>query len=286
MTAPQHALTSDGLRLAWWSAGPLQPNTAPRPGVLMIMGLGARGSAFRHQVDHPQALSQERQAAWFDHRGVGLSDPPKAALTMHRLASDAVTVADAAGMQRFHVIGVSMGGMVAQHVALHWLPRAVSLTLIATHPGGPLARVPPLGALKFGPGTASRDSTKRFRALSRLLYPPAYLEGVDEAELHEALRREFGERAPLSTLWRQFAAIWRHDTRADLPKLSGLPTLVVQSGPDNLVRPHWSSYLAQHIPGAQLVRFPHAGHGVVRQCADELNPIMIKHFSDAEARRP
>lgn len=282
MTAPNYALTSDHLRLAWWSAGPADPE---RPGVLMIMGLGARGSAFRHQVEHPQGLARTRQALWFDHRGVGHSDPPKAALTMHRLASDAVTVADTAGVRRFHVVGVSMGGMVAQHVALHWLPRTVSLTLIATHPGGPLARVPPLGALKFGPGTASRDATKRFKSLSRLLYPPAYLEGVDEAELHEALRNEFGERASLTTLWRQFAAIWRHDTRADLPILRDLPTLVVQSGPDNLVRPHWSSYLARNIPGARLARFPHAGHGVVRQCADELNPMLNEHFDRAEARR-
>ena len=280
---PTYTVTSDGLRLAWWCAGPTDPAT---PGVLMIMGFGARGSAFRHQVEHADSVAGARHAAWFDHRGVGHSDAPRKALTMHRLASDAVEVADAAGIKRFHVVGVSMGGMVAQHVALHWLPRTVSLTLIATHPGGPLARIPPLGAFRFGPRTASRDLKKRFSALSRLLYPPAYLEGIDQNELHEALRHEFGDGTALSTMWRQFAAIWRHDTRSDLPKLAGLPTLVVQSGPDNLVRPHWSTYLAKHIPGAKLARFPHAGHGVVRQCADEINPLLNRHFADAERERP
>lgn len=280
---PSFTMTTDGLRLAWWRAGPVDPDA---PGVLMIMGFGARGSAFRHQIEHANSVAAVRSAAWFDHRGVGHSEAPRQVLTMHRLASDAVQVADAAGMKRFHVVGVSMGGMVAQHVALNWLPRTVSLTLIATHPGGPLARIPPLGAFRFGPRTASRDLKKRFSALSRLLYPPAYLEGIDQSELHEALRHEFGEGTALSTMWRQFAAIWTHDTRGDLPQLAGLPTLVVQSGPDNLVRPHWSTYLAKHIPGAKLVRFPHAGHGVVRQCADEVNLLLNQHFLDAEHTRP
>lgn len=280
---PSYTSTTDGLRLAWWCAGPADPEL---PGVLMIMGFGARGSAFRHQIESVDGVAGSRLAVWFDHRGVGHSEAPRQALTMHRLASDAVQCADAAGMKRFHVVGVSMGGMVAQHVALHWLPRTVSLTLIATHPGGPLARIPPLGALRFGPRTASRDLKKRFTALSKLLYPPAYLERIDESELHEALRHEFGEGTALSTMWRQFAAIWRHDTRADLPKLAGLPTLVMQSGPDNLVRPHWSTYLAKHIPGAKLVQFPHAGHGLVRQCANEVNPLLNQHFMDAERRRP
>ncbi len=280
---PNFAMTSDGLRLAWWRAGPVDPSV---PGVLLIMGFGARGSAFRHQIEPPHGVAEARSALWFDHRGVGHSEAPRQALTMHRLASDAVQVADAAGIQRFHVVGVSMGGMVAQHVALNWLPRTVSLTLIATHPGGPLARIPPLGAFRFGPRTASRDLKKRFTALSRLLYPPAYLETIDETELHDALRHEFGEGTALATMWRQFAAIWSHDTRGDLPKLAGLPTMVVQSGPDNLVRPHWSTYLAQHIPGAKLVKFPHAGHGLVRQCADQINPLLNQHFLDAERLRP
>lgn len=262
---------SDGAKLAWWSCG-------QGPAVLLVMGLGARGMAWRRQIE---GLAAHHHLAWFDHRGVGASDPVTGKVTMATLAADAVAVADAAAMARFHVVGVSMGGMVAQHVALGYRDRVASLTLIATHPGGLRYRVPPLGAFRIGPHTRSRDPDKRADALARLLFPAAHLASTDRQALRLALREDFGAHLPLRTFLAQLGAVQGHDTRARLAELGGLPTLVIRPGHDNLVRQRGSDELAHRIPGAQLVRIDEAGHGVVRQSAAQVNRLLQELFARA-----
>src|SRR5688572_9746921 len=79
------------------------------PKVLLIMGLGMRGALWRPQIDE---LSRDHQLATYDHRGIGESGLPDRAFTMREMAFDALRVAGALGWERFHVAGVSMGGMV------------------------------------------------------------------------------------------------------------------------------------------------------------------------------
>lgn len=263
-----HIVREDGGRLAWWSAGQGDP-------VLLVMGLGARGKAWHRQV---QGLRDRHRLAWFDHRGVGESDPTQGRVTMQTLAADALAVADALGMQRFHLVGVSMGGMVSQHIALRHRERVQSLSLIATHPGGWAHRLPPWTGLRLVPLTRSRNPEQRVRTLARLLFPPKHLQAADPAELHAALREDFGDYLPARTFLGQVRAVLGHDTRARLAELGGLPTLIVRPGQDNLVRMTGSDALARGIPGARLLRLDQAGHGVIRQCAAELNAALLELF--------
>lgn len=256
--------------MAWDSAG-------SGPAVLLIMGLGGRGLAWRRVVE---GLQQRFHLIWFDHRGVGDSGPPNRPVTMASLAADAVAVADAAGLQTFHLAGVSMGGMIAQHVALAYRDRVRSLALLATHPGGWRYRVPPLGAWRLWPAVRHRDPKVRLAALAQLLFPPAYLATVDDAALHRALAEEFGGGS-LATLAGQVRAVAGHDTRDRLSQLAGLPVLVLQPGSDRLVRPQGSAALAASIPGARLVCLDAAGHGLVRQCAPELHTLLCDHWLGA-----
>ena len=268
---PNHIEREDGSKLAWWSAGSGTP-------VLLVMGLGARGHAWRRQVEGLQA---NHRLAWFDHRGIGESDPVLGPVTMATLAADALAVANAAGMERFHLVGVSMGGMVAQHVALQQRERVRTLTLIATHPGGLRHWLPPWQGMRELPRTRSRDSQVRAEALARLLYPPQHLALANLQEIHAGLLEDFGQHVANRTLQAQFSAVRGHDTRARLGELAGLPTLVVRPGHDNLVRQIGSEVLASQIPGAKLVRFDDAGHGVIRQCADRLNALLLDLFDAA-----
>jgi len=246
--------------------------------VLMIMGLGMRGEVWAPQV---AALEAQHRVATFDHRGVGASESSDTRLwTMKDMARDAARVMDDLGWERAHLVGVSMGGMVAQELALLHPTRFMSLTLIATQAGGLTGWVPPVdGALNFARSFAGGGG--RLAALQALLYPPEFVASMDANKMREQLALRFGTPAPRGTILGQVSAAMRHNTRDRLPRLR-LPTLVVRPGKDRLVDSTRNDDLARLIPDAQLVRLDHAGHGVTFQCADALNAMLLSHFAAAE----
>jgi len=247
--------------------------------VLLIMGYCVPGSAWRLQVP---TLSTHHQVAWFDNRDVGGSRAPAGPWSMADLAGDARALLDHLGWSRAHVVGVSMGGMVAQHLALANPDRLVSLSLVATHAGGVRAMLPSArGALRFA-GTAVGSTRRRMRNLERLLFPDDFLATCDRRWLREVMINDFGEPVPAGTRRDQLAAIRGHETASRLAELGGLPTLLVRSGRDLLIRPREVDRLARLLPHAKVMRFDAAGHGVIRQCADALNTAMLAHFAASD----
>lgn len=246
--------------------------------VLMIMGLGMRGDVWAPQVS---ALQQTHRVVTFDHRGLGGSESSDTPLwTMKDMARDAGRVMDDLGWERAHLVGVSMGGMVAQELALQQPKRFMSLTLIATQAGGPRGWIPPRdGAVNFARTLVGGGG--RLAALQALLYPPEFVASVDPVKMQEQLAVRFGKPAPPRTMLGQISAVMRHDTRARLPRLR-VPTLVVRPGKDRLVDSSRNDDLARLIDGASLVRLDHAGHGITFQCADALNAMLLSHFAAAE----
>src|ERR687887_2097178 len=122
------ATTLDGrTHLHWQATGDGEP-------VLLIMGLGLSGGAWWRTVP---VLARRLQVITFDHRGVGRSRAFSPVYTTEAMADDAVAVLDAAGIDRAHVYGISLGGMVAQQLALRRPERVRALVLGATSPGGP-----------------------------------------------------------------------------------------------------------------------------------------------------
>lgn len=248
--------------------------------IIMVMGFSLPGRGWRFVRP---GLAGDRLVLTFDNRGAGDSDKPAGPYTMDALAHDVLTLADRQGFARFHLVGVSMGGMIAQHVALVARARLASLTLIATHAGGMAARLPKAaGITSFISANLTRVPERRYRALGKLLFPKPFREKVGEAALHTVLATDFDPPAPRHGRRAQLAALMSHDTRKRLHELAGLPTLILKPGRDVLIRPSSSDTLHRLIPGSRLIGFPDAGHGLIRQHGDEVARIIRAHVDEAE----
>jgi pimeloyl-ACP methyl ester carboxylesterase len=250
------------------------------PPVVLIMGLTVPGRSWRSILP---ALQAHHRVAYFDHRGVGGSDSPRGPYSMAQMAGDVVGLMDHLGWGQAHVVGLSMGGMVAQHVALNARSRVRSLSLLATHAGGWQARLPqPKGVFHFIQTQLLRDRQAKIAALSSLLFPADFLRTCDRHALQTGLEEDFGDPVPKIVLLAQYAAIQGHYTADKLSRLHDLPTLVVRPGQDILVRPDESDRLARLIPNARLVRFDRCGHALTRQDPQGVAKELLQHFAAAE----
>ena len=247
------------------------------PPTLMIMGYLARSTAWRAQV---AALAPSLSLLTFDHRGVGDSQGPSGR-TMRALADDCVALLDHAGWESAHVVGISMGGMVAQHLALAHPGRVRSLALLATHAGGGLPLPPRAGLPRFFAAQLARSPAARLRALAELLIPPARLAARSWEEVARQLSEDFSPRPPAGVRLAQLAAVLGHNTRARLHELRA-PTLVVHAGRDLLVSPARQLDLARRVPNAELLSLPEAGHGLIRDDPAALNERLLAHILSAE----
>lgn len=251
------------------------------PFVVCLTGYAVGGGVWEDQV---AALSPEHRVVCLDNRGGGLTRAPTAPWTMATLARDVIALMDHLDAFDVHLVGCSMGGMIAQEVALLAKDRLRSLTLITTHAGRIRDRLPrletALGFVKSNVG--SREG--RRAAVASLLFPDAYLASGPRERIAHALDRDFLEQPPLVDRLAQLGAIMRHDTAGRLHRLVGLPTLIIVAGQDKLIPPSGCEALATLIPGARRHRFAEAGHGVIGQCADAVNQLLREHISTAAGR--
>jgi pimeloyl-ACP methyl ester carboxylesterase len=265
------------------------------PPVLFMMGLGMRGRVWQHQLN---GLRASHRCCIYDNRGVGESElmparersarlgmlsPGLKTLGMKALAHDGLRVLDSVGWPSAHVVGVSLGGMVAQELALAAPERVRSLTLIATTPGGATGWIPPLrGVPLFVRANLYRDK-RRVEALSRLLYPEHFLAAADLDAMTTRMREQFGRPAPRRSVLAQLSAVLRHTTLRRLHRIEA-PTLVIRPGLDVLVRPIHSERIARAIPHAELLDLPDAGHGLIFQHAERVNAALQRHIAKADVR--
>lgn len=250
--------------------------------VLFIMGFGMPGAVWGPQVDE---LQKDHRCCHYDHLGVGDSDRGPFFPTIPAMADHAVRILDDLSWDRAHVVGVSMGGMIAQELALRSADRCRSLTLIATHGGAPIASMPTRKGMRLFIQGLFGGHKARLRSLPRLLYPDEFVESIGREALRSHLDVRLGNRPALRTVLGQIHAVWRHSTESRLSQIR-LPTLLVRPGKDILIRPSQTDRLAQRIPGARVLRFDDAGHGVTFQKAAELNTALREHFAPHDSDRP
>ena len=223
--------------------------------LLLIPGLGASRSVYAPIVP---ALSERCRVIVFDPRDVGESGVSDGPYTMAQLAGDAVDVLDACAVERAAVFGASMGGMVAQHVALGWPDRVARLLLGCTSAGGAhVVRADP-EATRALLGKGARTPEEAYRRACTVLYSAAFQRAhadVIEAQIRERARHPVRPRVFRA----QYEAVRHHDTYDELPQLR-LPALVLHGTEDAVMPPGNAEILAGRIPDARLQWFPGCGH--------------------------
>lgn len=258
----------DGPRLAWRECG-----TGPL--VVLLHGLG--GSRISWEPQLTGLGDRWRVAAW-DLPGYGLSAPlPDEPYTFRALADAAAAWIREMGAERAHVVGISMGGMIAQYLAAFHPDVVSSLTLLSTSPrfglDGTLpatwraARLAPLDA-----GQEPGDFADRvLRGLAgKGISPEAF------AGQRSAMCRISGV-----ALRRSIDCLVTHDSRQLLPSIHA-PTLVLVGEFDTETPPEYSQYLAEHLPCARLVIVPHAGHLLNAEAPDKVNRLIAEHLATVE----
>ena len=251
------------------------------PAVLAIQGAGLIGRGWKPQVD---GLSHQFTFVTFDNRGIGGSARGEGELTIERMAADALAVADAAGLDRFHLLGHSMGGLIALHLALISRRRVKSLALLCTFADGGAATR--LSGRMLMLALRSRIGTRVMRRMGmiRMIMPDGYVRQNDAATLVRTLGDLFGRDLAdqPSIIPQQLRAMSRYSALSRLHELSGIPTLVASASQDPIAPPPLGQDIASRIDGARYVEFPDASHALPIQLAHEVNALLSGHLTAAE----
>jgi aminoacrylate hydrolase len=252
------------------------------PSVLAIQGAGVIGHGWRPQVD---GLSTQFRFITFDNRGIGNNRRGEGALTIERMAGDALAIIDAEGLDRVHVLGHSMGGLIAQHLALTQRERVKSLALLCTFADG--ARATRLSGRMLLLALRSRIGTRAMRrtGMVRMVMPSRYVREHDCAalarDLGDLFGRDLADQPPIIS--EQLRAMSRYTARSRLNELSGIPTLVVSARRDPIAGPALGRDIASRIGGARYIEFDAASHALPIQLADEVNALLSDHLLAVES---
>jgi len=234
------------LRGRWWRR---------RPWLVLVQGLGFDRSGWDPVAG---GLRRHFRLLLPDNRGSGRSGRPSGQFTVTDMARDVIATMDAAGIRRAHVAGASLGGMVAQEVAIGYPDRVDRLVLACTTPGWPYAsRMPPGGArLMAAPGSLAPEV-----ALGRHVENALAEDTVaGSPELVERMIRHQQARPTDRVGWAALAAAGARYAGQLRQKEIRAPTLVLQGDADTVVDPRNAGLLASRIPDARLVMLPGLGH--------------------------
>ncbi len=246
------------------------------PPVLFIQGVGVHASGWAPQIDE---LAARYQCVSFDNRGLGSSQPRGCAITVEQMAEDAAAILDALRWESAHVVGHSLGGLVALHLALTARARVRTIALICTFARG-RDGTPFSSVLWTGLRTKIGTRRQRRRAFVELVMPPDVLRSGDRDALAERLAPVFGHDLGVEppVAMAQLGAMRAYDATPRLGRLEGLPALVVSAAHDRIASAAAGRAMASRIPGARYVELPNAAHGAPIQCAAEVNALLAEHF--------
>jgi pimeloyl-ACP methyl ester carboxylesterase len=237
--------------------------------LVLIMGLGGGSSMWWQQVAF---FAPEYQVITYDSRGVGRSDKPDMPYTMLMLVEDAVALLQKLGISSAHIYGFSLGGMVAQELALHYPEVVASLTLGATTCGGAHAVTASQQTLEKLFSIMTLPADEAMRVSTSLTFSTSFIEHHPE-NIKQWLTK--GAESPPSVVGfqRQREAAAGFDTYERLPRIKA-PTLVMAGTCDQLVPSENSRILASRIPNAELVLFEGAGHGYLWEAGEQANQMV------------
>jgi len=249
------------------------------PPVLFIQGTAVHGDCWMPQLE---AMAPDHQCLWFDNRGMCASQPiGDAAISVAQMAEDARVLMDHVGWARAHVVGHSLGGVIAQELALTSPERVASLSLLCTAADGP--GLVAMNAAMIWRGLRMSIGTRRSRrrAFLEIVLTAAQLAEADLDQLAADLEPLYGHdlavRPPVTM--KQVKAMRTWDVSARLPELAAIPTLVVGARHDLIARRELVQRLADGIGNARHVEVEDAAHGLPITHADQVNALLREHVA-------
>jgi pimeloyl-ACP methyl ester carboxylesterase len=243
--------------------------------LLMIHGLGYGKWGWSWNAP---PLAERFHVVTFDNRGIGGSDAPAGPYTVAQLAADSVALLDALGIRRAHVIGTSLGGFIAQHMAVEYPERVDRLVLACTTCGGPDMVPMPERTVKLLLEVPSLPDDVRLRRSTENGFSDSTVrERQDLVEAVMAFRRTTAQ--PFEAWLSQSAAGASFDLSGRVGEITA-PTLVMTGDSDAVVDPRNAGLLAGAIPGARRVEMA-GGHLFFIENASEFNRVVVEFLEDS-----
>jgi len=250
------------------------------PPMVMIQGVGAHGLGWNPQVE---ILQKHFSCLTFDNRGIGASQPVGMPLSVDQMAADTLAIMDHVGWDSAHIVGHSLGGLIALQVALIAKSRVRSLSLLCTFARGADASRMTAKLLWITLRIRFAPRSWRRQAFLELVLPPGSRKN-DPDDIAERLSAVFGhdiaDMPPITN--QQLAAMGRHDVTSRLKELAGIPTLVVSAEKDILARPSSGRVIAAGIPGSRYIEIRGASHAFPILEAERCGALLLEHLLDVE----
>jgi aminoacrylate hydrolase len=259
--------------------GPAEIGTAIQgegPTVLLVAGLGGRGSFWNRQV---QALSRHFRVITHDHRGCGVSSRSRVVYSAEQMAEDVIALMDALGIERAHVVGHSTGGAIGQFLALHH-PQRLDRLVISASWAGPTELF--LETFRLRRQVLLTQGPQAYYFLGSLLASPAEALRPAFTSLDQHLGDRLADFPGLEIELSRIAAVMSHDLRSHLHRIR-TPSLVIGAEDDQLTPPGMQREVAELIPGARLQILPRGGHFYPVNSADAFNRLVLDFLGDTAA---
>ncbi|MBX0323241.1 alpha/beta hydrolase [Halomicroarcula sp. F13] len=261
---------NDGVRLAYERAGPLDAET-----VVFVEGLGYGRWMWRWTR---RAVVDDYDTILWDNRGTGASSEPEGPYTVEQMASDLAAVLDDAGVDAAHVVGASMGGMIAQQFALDD-DRAESLTLLCTSPGGPDAvPVPEETQERMYDVPEEYDDREAIRHKMAPALTDAFVDENPDLVARIVDWRLDSDASDRAREW-QGAAVAEFDLSDRLDEIR-VPALVLHGTADRVVPVENGELLAERLPDAEFHRLDGAPHLLFLERAETVNDYLTEFLDD------
>jgi len=286
--------TANGISITYEDKGPKDA-----PAILLVMGLGGQLTLWPDEfVD--ALVAHGFRVIRYDNRDVGLSTrfdaagvpnlkwmfvkaalklPVRSAYTLADMAADGMALLDHLGIERAHVVGASMGGMIAQHIAARYPGRVLSLTSIMSTTGNPRLPRAQKEAMRVLANRPMSGDTEAMIAYSvnaaRVIGSPDY--PAEEERLQRRVRNDHERGWYPQGVARQMAAIVADGDRRAMLKSIKAPTLVIHGEADPLVPLAGGRDTAENIPGARLLTIPGMGHDLPLALVDTLSGAIAEH---------
>ncbi len=241
--------------------------------LLLIQGMS--GHSLHWGEEFLSLLERDFELVLYDHRGAGRSAGDESSFTIADLAADAAGVLDGLGIERAHVLGISMGGMIAQELTLTRPERVRTLTLGCTYCGGPDSRFTEERVVNdLAMALMSGDRDRKLRAGWAFNVSPRFAAVEGNFERFAEVADQYP--VPLEMVMAQVRAVMAHDTSGRLEEI-GAPTLVVHGTGDQMLAAANGEVVAGLIPGARLELLDGVGHLFFWEQPERVAELIAEH---------